>query len=183
MKGRINMIDSNKLIDEIISKIELIHESDIPGIDLYMDQVTTFMDTHLKCRKRFEDDKILTKTMINNYAKNDLLPPPIKKRYSKEHVILLIFIYYFKSILSINDIKTILNPICTKYFDGSSDISLEDIYNSISDVEKDLINETKDEIKSKITDSEKSFPDVPDSDKEFLQLFSLITSLSFDVYL
>ena len=41
-------------------------------IDLYMDQVTTFMDEHLSDCKRREDDKILTKTMINNYTKNNL---------------------------------------------------------------------------------------------------------------
>ena len=49
--------------------------SDIPDIDLYMDQVTHFMEEHLKKSKRYEDDKILTKTMINNYKKNKLLPP------------------------------------------------------------------------------------------------------------
>ena len=41
-----------------------------------MDQVTTFMDEQLEACKRYEDDKILTKTMINNYAKNNLLPCP-----------------------------------------------------------------------------------------------------------
>ena len=46
---------------------------DIPNIDLYMDQVTTFMEKELASSKRHEDDKILTKTMINNYAKNNLL--------------------------------------------------------------------------------------------------------------
>lgn len=90
------MIDSEKLLNDIISKLNIIDDADIPAIDLYMDQVTTFMDKHLKNNKRFADDKILTKTMINNYAKNDLLPAPVKKRYSKQHVILLIFIYYFK---------------------------------------------------------------------------------------
>ena len=50
-----------------------------PNIDLYMDQVTTFMEDNLASTKRHEDDKILTKTMINNYAKNKLLPPPEKK--------------------------------------------------------------------------------------------------------
>ena len=77
------MTDSEKLLAEMISKLELIKEADIPSIDLYMDQVTTFMDTHLKCRKRFDDDKILTKTMINNYAKNELLPSPEQKEIFK----------------------------------------------------------------------------------------------------
>ena len=74
------------------------------------------MEEQLVSSKRYADDKILTKTMINNYAKNKLLPPPEKKRYSKEHVLMLIFIYYFKNILSINDIQTLLTPITQKYF-------------------------------------------------------------------
>lgn len=49
--------------------IDYIKTEDIPNIGLYMDQVTTFMDEQLEACKRYEDDKILTKTMINNYAK------------------------------------------------------------------------------------------------------------------
>ena len=82
-------------IMESLSQMEYVKSSEIPNIDLYMDQVTTFMEEQLKSSKRYPDDKVMTKTMINNYAKNDLLPPPVKKKYSKEHVLLLIFIYYF----------------------------------------------------------------------------------------
>lgn len=176
------MIDSEKLLAEVVSKLDLIKEADIPSIDLYMDQVTTFMDTHLKCRKRFDDDKILTKTMINNYAKNELLPSPEKKRYSKQHIIMLIFIYYFKNILSINDIKTILGPISDKYFKDSESTSLEDIYNSICDSVKDHMADIQTDIQQKIVESKSSFANTADADKEFLQLFSLVVSLSFDVY-
>ena len=69
-----------------IQNIDYITPDEIPQIDLYMDQVTTFMDEHLRSSKRFEEDKILTKTMINNYTKNNLLPPPVKKKYSSEHM-------------------------------------------------------------------------------------------------
>ena len=84
---------------------------ELPNFDLYMDQVTTFMDEHLSDVKRYEDDKILTKTMINNYTKNDLLPPPVKKKYSKEHIYVLTFIYYLKNILSISDIQKLFKSI------------------------------------------------------------------------
>ena len=97
-------IDMNDLLNSILkslSNIDYIRPEEIPNIDLYMDQVTTFMDKQLASTKRYEDDKILTKTMINNYTKNHLLPPPVKKKYSREHVLILIFIYYFKNILSI----------------------------------------------------------------------------------
>ena len=108
-------IDNNDLLNSILAsldRIKYISPEDIPNIDLYMDQVTTFMDSELRSSARYPgEDKILTKTMINNYAKNDLLPPPVKKKYSKEHVLLLIFIYYYKGILSIGDIQTLLRPI------------------------------------------------------------------------
>ncbi len=115
--------DVKEFLSELLKQlksIDYIKPEDIPNIDLYMDQVTTFMDEQLAASKRYESDKILTKTMINNYAKNNLLPSPDKKKYSKEHVLTLLFIYYFKNILSINDIRSILNPLTEKYF-GNDD--------------------------------------------------------------
>ena len=79
-----------------LDSLSYIKSGSIPDIPLYMDQVTTFMDEHLARMKRYPEDKVLTKTMINNYAKNNLLPPPLKKKYTKEHMLMLIFIYYFK---------------------------------------------------------------------------------------
>ena len=87
-------IDSENILNSILSsleRIDYIKPTEIPNIDLYMDQVTTFMEEHLQSSKRYPDDKILTKTMINNYAKNHLLPAPDKKKYSKEHLLLLIY--------------------------------------------------------------------------------------------
>ena len=113
-------IDTKDMLNSIlssISRIDYVRPDDIPNIDLYMDQVTTFMEKELASSKRHEDDKILTKTMINNYAKNNLLPPPVKKKYSKEHLLIMIFIYYFKNFLSIKDIETMLEPITDKYFE------------------------------------------------------------------
>ena len=98
------MKTNDERIQDILKRLDTlsyIRPEEIPGIDLYMDQVTTFMDEHLKNTKRYPEDKVLTKTMINNYAKNNLLPAPNKKKYSREHILLLIFIYYFKNILSI----------------------------------------------------------------------------------
>ena len=113
-----------------LSGLSHIHSEEIPNIPLYMDQVTTFMDEHLKDSRRRQEDKVLTKTMINNYAKNNLLPPPEKKKYSKNHMLMLIFIYYFKSLLSFNDIEEIFRLITRRHFSGeASGLKLEDIYN------------------------------------------------------
>lgn len=116
---------------EGLKKINYVKPNEIPNIDLYMDQVTTFMDRHLESSKRYSEDKLLTKTMINNYTKNNLLPSPNKKKYSKDHMYLLIFIYYMKNILSISDIQSILGPMTEKFFGEDSSVKLEDIYNEV----------------------------------------------------
>lgn len=178
----INTDDILNSILESLSRIDYIHAADIPNIDLYMDQVTTFMDTQLSSTRRYEEDKILTKTMINNYAKNNLLPPPVKKKYSKEHVLILIFIYYFKNILSIKDIETLLNPLIEKYFHQEKELDLSSIYEEICSMEKADVEPLKDEMKVLYARSMESFLDAPEEDRAYLQLFSLICSLSFDVY-
>ena len=179
-------IDKDDLLNSImesLSRIQYIKSADIPNIDLYMDQVTTFMESKLKNTSRNpEADKILTKTMINNYAKNDLLPPPVKKKYSKEHVLMLIFIYYYKSILSINDIQTLLKPISDRYFQSGEGLNLSDVYEEIFGLEKSQVESMKKDILVKFEISRDTFKDVLSEDQEFLQLFSFIGLLSFDVY-
>lgn len=167
---------------ESLSAIDYVKPDDIPNISLYMDQVTTFMDSQLASSKRHEDDKILTKTMINNYAKNDLLPPPEKKKYSKEHVLTLIFIYYFKNILSISDIQCILNPITDKYFGNKEDLSLKDIYTEVFGLEHQETQNLMKDLAKKFNTAHSTFADVPEEDKELLQTFSFICMLSYDVY-
>ena len=84
-------------------RLDYIQPEDIPSIELYMDQVTTFMDSKLKnTTRKPEEDKILTKTMINNYAKDNLLPPPVKKKYSKDHMIVRRLTLWLVIILMIN---------------------------------------------------------------------------------
>ena len=180
-------IDTNDILNSImesLSNIDYIRSEEIPNISLYMDQVTTFMDEQLASTKRYSDDKILTKTMINNYTKNHLLPPPVKKKYSREHVLILIFIYYFKSILSIRDIETVLKPLTEKYFSGGSSLDLSSIYEEICGIEKDRVEPLKETVKAAYEKSLSAFPDLPDGEDRYeLKLFAFICSLSFDVYL
>jgi len=179
-------IDTNDLLGSILEsldRIEYIKPEDIPNIDLYMDQVTTFMDSKLRSSVRNPgDDKILTKTMINNYAKNDLLPPPVKKKYSKEHVLLLIFIYYFKGILSITDIQTLLHPIKEYFFQSGKELDLESVYEEVFSMEKEEVEILKQDVLAKFRKSEETFKDAPEENAAFLQKFAFICMLSFDVY-
>ncbi len=180
-------IDTQDLLNSIMEsfdRIEHIKAEDIPNIDLYMDQVTTFMDKRLRKYSRYpEKDKVMTKTMINNYAKNDLLPPPVKKKYSKEHVLVLIFIYYYKGILSIGDIQALLGPITEKFFSTEDGFSIETVYDEVFKLEAHQIENLKRDVAEKFRRAEETFEDAPEDSREFLKIFSFICLLSFDVYM
>ncbi len=166
-----------------IKELDYIHAEDVPNIDLYMDQVTTFMDQHLERTKRYPEDKVLTKTMINNYAKNKLLPAPEKKKYSREHILILIFIYYYKNFLSIGDIKTLMAPLCEKYFNSSSGLNLSDIYEELFSLEKSQADALQADTKRIFDIASQTFCQAAPQEQELLRRFALISLLGFDVYL
>jgi len=182
---RLMKTNEERLMDimDRLDQLSYIKPSKIPNIDLYMDQVTTFMEEHLKKAKRNPEDKALTKTMINNYAKNNLLPPPIKKKYSKEHILLLLFIYYYKNMLSFNDIEQLLRPIKELHFEKDAKLPLLSVYEEVFSLEKEQMERLKEDIKHKFEASRSKFEDAEGEDKEYLQLFAFISELSFDIYL
>ena len=168
-----------------LNEIDYIDPDEIPNIDLYMDQVTTFMDEHLAACRRTDDDKILTKTMINNYTKNDFLPPPVKKKYSKEHMYLLIFLYYFKNVLSINDIQKIFKPLTEMFYSNKSEhVSMEEIYRAIFRMERIQTDNLTKDILRRYKASQNLFPEVTDeAEADLLSRFAVICLLSFDAYM
>ncbi len=180
-------LDYDDFLNSIMESMDRIKEvdvKDIPNIDLYMDQLLSFMDESLyKSVRHPGEDKILTKTMINNYAKNDVLPPPIKKKYSKEHIILLIFIFYYKNILSIHDIQTLLAPLNDRFGKEDACVNLKEIYQTIYDEQDEIIKDLKDDIESKYNTAMKSFADADCEDKSELQMFNFISMLSYDIFM
>ena len=172
-----------ELLDRL-KEISYVQPDELPNIDLYMDQVTMFMDRHLASSKRYDEDKLLTKTMINNYTKNELLPSPSKKKYSKDHMYLLILIYYLKSVLSITDIQAILKPLNEKFFDGAGDVPFEKIYEEIFAIQKAQSDVVAKDLARKWKAVQGTYDDVKKKDQqEFLRKLSLICMLSFDVYM
>ena len=178
--------DYTKLLGSILKNMALmdhIRPSEIPNIDLYMDQVTSFMNDHLQNSRRFEDDKILTKTMINNYAKNKLLPPPIKKRYSKEHLFVLVFIYYMKGFFSLSDIQTILKPVTDRFAESDESLSIEDIYAEVHRLGSEHISDISHDIMNSFHTAANSLEGYDGEDRDTLQLFTLICLHAFANYL
>lgn len=142
-----------------------INLNDFPEIDLYMDQVMQLFENKLSYTKRNDDDKVLTKTMINNYAKGNLLMKIKNKKYTKNHLILMGLIYNLKGGLSLNDIKTIITPIIDS-FEKDEKYPLNDIYQSFLDIYhlniedlKDSSNRIHENIQHLITDKSNSLGD------------------------
>ena len=182
-----------ELIESIIKrldKIPYIHPEDLPDLDLYMDQVRTIMEEKLSATRRNEKDKILTKTMINNYAKNHILPPPIKKKYSREHMFILVFIYYFKGILSLQDIQKLIGPLTRDITSGSSHFDIQQIFSEVSALQREQIPRINDDLNAILESSSPGFSRISaltmdgaeKSDSEYLKVFSIICSLAVDVF-
>ena len=168
--------------DEEIRKIlPSLRTEDIPGIDLYMDQVTTFMESQLGGSRRSETDKVLTKTMINNYAKNDLLPPPEKKKYSKEHLIMMIFIYYFKGFLSMQDIRFLLQPLSQEFFKSEEGPDITLLYDTITKASLENLDCVSKDLRTFMHLAQSCFTDVPEEHRRQLQYFAMVCFLSMDI--
>ena len=179
--------DLKKSIIESLGRINPVDSRDIPDMTLYMDQVTTFLEKYMEHTKRYPSDKVLTKTMINNYAKNRLLPSPDNKKYDKDHMIMLILIYYFKNFLSINDIEKLMSPLSKKYFHSNGPLTIEDIYNSINDISIEQVAPLQEFVEKEFDAAEAlskkaGEKGADEEDMEFLKLFLFICSLAFDAY-
>ena len=177
--------DFQKLLDRF-QQIPYIRPSMFPRIELYMDQVTTFMEERLGSWRRSPEDKVLTKTMINNYTKNKLLPPPVKKKYGTNHLLVLNYIYYLKNILSIGDISTLLKPMTDRYWDSEKEPNMLSIYRRILTLEHQMYRDSQEDIRRKIGLASQAFADeagISQEERSYLQKLVFISLLSFDVSL
>lgn len=163
---------------EQLSDFKEINLIDIPSIDLYMDQVTTLFESKLFHQKRDIKEPILTKTMINNYAKAKLLTPIKNKKYSKQQIIMLILIYNLKQILSLDDIKSLFTPITEKLSaEKDSELSIEDLYTNFLNIKEQHSESFKDymseifEILGNMDRSEKNY------DNNFTSLLLTVITL------
>ncbi len=162
---------NNELFDKILKQVEEISSikaEDIPSLDLYMDQIMTLFDVNLADNKRYEDDKLLTKTMINNYSKEGLLKPIKGKKYSKDHILQMLMIYSLKNTISIQEIKSVLQP----YHEQTEKI--EPIYNQYLDIKKESSHQLTEDIQTLIKDKQLDL----DDPNQLTLILLLICSLS-----
>lgn len=148
-------------IKEEFKKLNLENQlelEEIPEIDLYMDQVIQLFDGKFNESKRNEEDKALTKTMINNYAKGKLLMSVKNKKYSKEHLILMSLIYNLKGSLSINDIKSSLDKI-VKTIDKDEEYPIRKLYKAYLELHKKDYIFVEESLEEKVKEIKESLED------------------------
>ena len=156
-----NIIEKESQKSSLVSK-------DIPDLDLYMDQIMTLFEIHLANHKKNEEDKLLTKTMINNYSKAKVITPVKGKKYTKEQILQMLIIYQLKNNLSIQEIKELLTPI----YESDTDLSL--LYDHFIDI-KQVMNQQLQKLIQQILED---FNLQIENQEDFFLLVASLSSLS-----
>ena len=162
-----NQLELSEIIDKVVNKSDLTTK-DIPSLDLYMDQIMTLFDDHLQDNKRFVDDKLLTKTMNNNYSKAGVIKPVKGKKYTKEQIIGMLLVYNLKNTITIQEIKQVLAPVY------ANDESLENIYDQFIEIKKFQ----SDQLKPLVLKTVENFNLDIDNDNQRLISIMALSSLS-----
>lgn len=156
-----NIIEKESQKSSLVSK-------DIPDLDLYMDQIMTLFETHLANNKKNEEDKLLTKTMINNYSKAKVITPVKGKKYTKEQILQMLIIYQLKNNLSIQEIKELLTPI----YESDTDLSL--LYDHFIDIKQVMSQQLQKLIQQILEDFNLQI----ENQEDFFLLVASLSSLS-----
>lgn len=164
----------NQLIEELNLDANLAIE-DIPKIDLYMDQVIQLFESKFAETRRNDEEKVLTKTMINNYAKGKLMFPIKNKKYSREHLVLISLIYQLKGALSINDIKTTLDELNKRI--TKEEIDLDSFYQSYINITEKNVADFKEDINRRVEEVREEITDGQDGGSTYLEQVLMISSL------
>lgn len=167
-----------KQIEELIKRGRISSEA-FPDMDLYMDQAAGFMNKELSLYKTSEKDQVITKTMIGNYVKHNMLPRPSGKKYTKDHMILLTIIYYLKGCFQMDEIERLMKPLMDNYnseFDEK--IDLKNIYDGIMNIQEAEEKAITEKISKDIIGIKRHLEETEFSDDDMVELFMMIVSLS-----
>lgn len=111
---------------EGVAKHKLPRWSELPDLDIYMDQVLSLMARYFDGYPG-NDDKRLTSSMVNNYVKLGIMPAPKSKKYNREHLAHLIIICVLKTVMPIGQIGQLISAKV------GNDASYENLYNRFCD--------------------------------------------------
>lgn len=165
-----------KLMDDFADE-SLIYPDAFPTMGLYSDQVTSFINDELEI---YEDkEPVLTKTMIGNYVKRNMIPKPDKKKYSRDHIIMLATILYLKSVFQISEIESLMKPFVDNHNSTFEDqMDLFDIYKSVSSHFREERAEMTQSIVQDIDEIKEAIRDKGLDDDDNTEIFLVIMNLA-----
>lgn len=155
-----------------VTGFKLLASSDVPKIDLYMEQVTSLLEQEMGDSLRRKDECVFTNTMINNYSKDGVLPRPQNKRYNRRHILTLIYIFLLKQNLQIPEIKRFTSMI-------QSPEQLDVMYDIFYEIVGGYTEQYLKNVEEKINLVEQKFEDRGIKDDEMLAM-TVISLLSFE---
>lgn len=174
----LNKSELTKNLDDI-TQTNHIPYKDLPGIDLYMEQLLSFLNAHIKLAEP-DADPAFTKTMINNYARKDsILMQPKDKKYTQYHILSLILIYNFKKILSMDDLK-VLFRVMFKDIDDPKDDLLEpgQVYAAFCKLQESCVSDMQERLMDKLAAITPAIEEVQTKDSEVLDSLLLALALT-----
>ena len=139
--------NSLKIWLEELDRYELTSYEKLPDIDLYMDQMITYLERNLNTFSLSSLDKQITSSMINNYVKGDCIPNPIAKKYNKEHIALILQICLLKRAINISDIKQIIDS-------NYQNTDFKETYNDFKDKANEILHKVSKEANEKLENIE-----------------------------
>ncbi len=160
----------DKLIDWVteMENYRMPNWNDLPDIDLYMDQVITYLEKQLAVFSKNEDEKLITPAMINNYVKNEIIPRPLNKKYTREHMAHLISVLNLTNILSLMDINRLISH-------EELDKPINELFDQLNSIQNEAFKDTALRVRDSL---EKLDSDIADKDnEERLSLLALKFSL------
>ena len=127
---------------------------ELPNIPLYSDQVIEALNNYLAPFRQISSEHTITPAMINNYVKQHLIPPPVKKRYDREQFARLYCICLLKHVFSISEIRGLLEiqtrtypfPKAYDYFCSELENILQFVFGLKEEVDVVGVDETAEKI-------------------------------------
>ena len=110
-----------------------INSQRLPDIELYMDQMISYLNKQYSNLTQKDDSKAITPSMVNNYVKENVIPKPNHKKYNDNHLSSLLMLMCLKSTFSISEIKDILN--------FKSEEQISDLYDKFVDMQSQAIKD------------------------------------------
>ena len=156
-----------------------IQAKDFPDMELYMDQAAMYMNKKLEIYQKADEEPVMTKAMISNYVKHDMIPKPNKKKYSRDHLAMLTLVYYLKGVLQVQDIEDLMKPLIDNYnAEFAEHYDLLKMYNGIEQLYNEQRADIVDEVNKDIDGIKKFLNKYENADDDAAEVFMLISLLA-----